>query len=215
MTHPLQVETSKHVQMIAATQQVGVILTVINQPETIFFSFVIVWNGATLWEVNFPSLFLFFSTQKKVGISINDTLCSLNKQKFLFACRCASFSFELVIDVRWDKDDSPTNRVHCIISRQYERFFSFSFRSTRQKIKWWWSSQTVEPIRENGIRKEGKRYVRSHGLLGRRVPPDWRETILLLSSFKHRQASSARLFAAGKRGWGGGGVSATRSTLLH
>jgi hypothetical protein len=34
MTHPLQVEKSRHVQII--TQQVGVILTVINQPETIF-----------------------------------------------------------------------------------------------------------------------------------------------------------------------------------
>lgn len=31
MTHPLQVETSKHVQITATQEQVGVILTVINQ----------------------------------------------------------------------------------------------------------------------------------------------------------------------------------------
>lgn len=37
MTHPLQVETSRHVQITSTTtQQAGVILTVINQPETIF-----------------------------------------------------------------------------------------------------------------------------------------------------------------------------------
>ena len=39
MTHPEHVETSKHVQ-ITATQQVGVILTVIDQPnDNIFFTF--------------------------------------------------------------------------------------------------------------------------------------------------------------------------------
>lgn len=63
MTHPLQVETNKHVQIIA-TQQVGVILTVINQPETIFPLLFVVVEGRPLWEV---SLFSFFYPQK-VGI---------------------------------------------------------------------------------------------------------------------------------------------------